>query len=204
MVNILRVKTRWSGFNGGPGYTVMHFRDFGVDGTNGADATTAQADAAAQRVLTFFDNIKTHIASTVRLDIESDVDLIEDTNGELISSFGIPTKPQLVGLAAGNYSAASGAVVNWKTAGIRNSRKIRGRTFVVPLGGSAMGPDGALSVTARNAIAAAATTLAGAAGSPDLGIYARPTAKGATDGKWSAVTASAVPSMAAILTSRRD
>lgn len=200
----MKVKTRWSGFPGGPGYTVMHFRDFSDGDGSGAGVSQELATAAVARVHAFFTSIRVHLPSVVRIDVEPDVDVLEDSTGELMTSYGVTPLLQINGSATGTFSAPSGTVINWRTGGIRNGRKIRGRTFLVPLGASANGPDGNISPATRSAIQTSAAALADPASTPDLGVYARPTVKGAEDGVWSVVTSTSVPSPLAILTSRRD
>lgn len=204
MASILRVITRWSGFTGGPGYTVLHFRDFeSGEGPNGG-FSEAQALSAVTRVRAFFDTIKGFVPTVVVFDVLPEVEVIESTDGRLISAINVTPPAQVRGTGTGNYSAAAGAVVNWRTAGIRNGRRVRGRTFLVPLAVGAFSGTGELAPGTRTGIAAAAATLAEQGGSPDLGVYGRPSGPGATDGVWFGVTSSNVPALSAILTSRRD
>lgn len=204
MTQLLRVKTKWSGFSGAPGYTVLHFRDFGAGDGGGGDASAASALAAVNRVSSFFTAARTALASTVTLNIEPEVDVLEDTTGELVTSFTTPTQAPIFGNNSGNYSAATGAVINWKTGGVRNGRKIRGRSFLVPVGGSGMDAAGLLAAGARTAILNAGIALVDPAGSPDLVVYARPSGPGATDGQAALVTGVTVPNLLAVLRSRRD
>lgn len=204
MVNILRVKTRWSGFNGAPGYSVMHFRDFGTGDGGGGEATQEMAQAAADKVAGFFNRILDVIPATVQLDIESEVDLLESTTGELVDSYTAIGALTSQGAAGGSYSAASGAVVNWRTSGVRNGRRVRGKTFLVPLAASAYDNEGQLTASARNTIQTAALFLVTDNGPADLGVFARPTGPDATDGAWYVATSMSVPASVAILRSRRD
>ena len=204
MVNILRVRSDWTGFVGAPGYTVMHFRDFNTGTGGGTDGDAAQALAAATRVRTFFDAVKAFLPTSVRVSVSPEVDLLEDTTGELVNSFTIASPTAVQGTGTGGYAGPQGAVINWRTAGIRNGRRIRGRTFLVPCVSSIFGVDGQIVAGSRATLVTAAAALADNAGTPDLGVYARPSGPGATDGKWSVVTASTVPSLAAVLRSRRD
>jgi hypothetical protein len=64
--------------------------------------------------------------------------------------------------------------------------------------------DGTLNSTFLFSVNGAATALGDAVSSPDLGVYARPSAKGATDGLWFPVVSHSVPDMGAVLRSRRD
>lgn len=204
MPAILRVKARWSGFNGGPGYSVLHFRDFGTGDGGGSDPAAADAAAAVARCATFFGSVAQICPPVVTITIEPDVDLIDSANGQLIESFSVTAPAGAVGQATGSYSAASGAVVNWRTGGIRNGRRIRGRTFLVPLASSQYGSDGQLIPAALTRLRGAADALRITTSSPDLVVFARPSTAGGTDGTLSVVTGSNVPPLAAILRSRRD
>jgi hypothetical protein len=204
MATLLRIKARWSGFSGAPGYTVLHFRDFGTDGGGEGSENPGDAEAAANRVRAFFNECASVFPASVKITVESEVDVIESTTGDLVDSITVPAMQDVVGMQASPYSAAIGAVVNWRTNGIRNSRRIRGRMFLVPLSAVSFGETGELTSSARGRIADAAAVLSATSGSPDLVVFARPTTKGGTDGVVSVVTSSSVPSMGAVLRSRRD
>lgn len=197
----MRVTARWSGFSGAPGFTVMHFRDFDTEG----DVTQAQADSAVNRVGGFFNAISTALPSAVTVSISGDVEILEDSTGTLVDSVtaaGIPLPVQ--GGATGNVAGPAGAVVNWRTGSIRNGRRIRGRTFLVPLATSVYAEDGTLSPGVQSTIQTAATALVASTGTPDLGVYARPSGPAAADGQWVVATGANVPDMVAVLRSRRD
>lgn len=201
---IMRTRARWSGFSGAPGYTVMHFRDFGTSGGSGADPTQESAQLALQRVGEFFSALAPQLPGAVTITTDPEVDVIEDTTGQLQSSFSVTGATIPGGVANGTFSGATGAVINWNTGAIRNGRRIRGRTFLVPLAAAVYDVDGNLEASRRTAITNAAATLANSASTPDLGVYARPSAAGLADGQWAVVTSSSVPDLAAILSSRRD
>lgn len=204
MVGIARVRVTWSGFIGAPGYTNLFFRDFDSTEAPGDSPTVAQAEDACERTQTFFTAIRAAFPGIVRLKVEPVVDILESSTGELIDSLSTPALPEILGGGAGNYSAAAGGVVSWRTGGIRNGRRIRGRTFLVPMSASALGTNGQLAPATVAYIAAAAATLIDRAGTPDLGVWARPTGPGLSDGVWTVVTGAQVPASGAILRSRRD
>lgn len=182
----------------------MHFRDFNT-GEAGSDPNgAADALAAVTRVHTFFTAIRSALPGSVRLDVEPEVDMIESTDGKLVDSFAVAPPAQISGSGVTTYSAAAGAVVNWRTAGVRNGRKVRGRTFLVPIATGVYGADGNLTPAIRTTLQTAADALRDRTGTPDLCVYGRPTTKGATDGVVHVVISASVPSMSAILTSRRD
>lgn len=201
MVQIMRVTSRWEGFTGSPGFTVMHFRDFDTEGA----ITPAQASAALERVRAFWDGIKASIPSAVRIQPLGEVEILEDSDGSLqdvVTAGSVPVA--IAGTSAGVVAGPAGAVVNWRTSAIRNGRRIRGRSFIVPLGATAYEANGSLAPAAHTAFNAAAQALAASTGTPDLGVYSRPSGPGATDGQWAVVTGYSVPDKVAVLRSRRD
>lgn len=201
MAKIMRVKARWSGFQGGPGYSIFHFRDFNTD-----DPTNQNATDAIARVRAFFTTINPVLPNTVSIQVEADVEVLEDTTGALVGMVNGTSVSAVTGTAGGTapYAAAVGAVVTWRTSSIRNGRRMRGRTFLVPLSSTAFAADGTLIDSALNYINQAATALRSNAAQPDLGVYGRPSGPAATDGVWYAVTAHSTPDMGAVMRSRRD
>jgi len=201
MASLLRVKARWSGFQGSPGYSVFHFSNFA-----GASPTGSEATVAVTKVREFFFAIRTQIPTGCTVLVEPDVDVIESTDGKLISVLngGAPGPVAGGASAAAGYATAVGAVVTWRTAGIRKGRRVKGRTFIVPLSSVAFANDGTLNGDIIFSLTQAALGLSDQASSPDLGVYGRPSAKGATDGVWFPVASYSIPDMGAVLRSRRD
>lgn len=201
MAKILRVTSRWTGFTGAPGFTVHHFRDFG-----GVDPVLSDAQAAVDKVDAFWIALMGLYPNPVGVTVQADVEAIDETNGVLQYILSTTPDPIHQGTGGGStaYAAALGAVVSWTTAGIRNGRRVRGRTFLVPLLSTAFQNDGTLATTAVSTINTAATTFRDLTGIVDLAIWARPTAPGATDGVAHAVTTHNTPDMGAVLRSRRD
>lgn len=201
MASIIRVKARWQGFQGAPGYTIFHMRDFAA-----AEPTVAEADAAITRVKAFFTGIAPYLPAVVQVQVENDIEVIEETTGDLVNILSAASTSAVTGGAASGspYAAPVGAVVTWRTTVVRNNRRIRGRSFLVPLSSTAFENNGTLVSTALTVINNAATALINPAGAPDLGVWARPTVPGANDGLWAAVSSFSVPDMGSVLRSRRD
>lgn len=204
MAPIYRVKMNWTGFPGAPGLSVFHFRDF--DTEPGAGLSEAGAQAATARVDTFITAVVPYLPQGVMLRSDTEVEVIEETTGQLEDTYSVTPAAAKTGAmsTANGFSAPSGAVINWRTQGVRNGRRIRGRTFLVPLGSGSYQADGTLSTAAVAGLAAAANALVESSGSPDLGVYARPSGPGASDGNWVVASSATVPDMAAVLRSRRD
>lgn len=204
MSEILRVRSEWTGFNGAPGYTNLFFRDFGTDGDGGSTATAANATAAVERVRNFFGSLSALFPDDVTITPDTNVDVLESTTGELVDSLTSTSGGEVKGTDTGGYQAAGGAVISWRTAGIRKGRRVRGRTFLVPLAGSLFNTTGNLIPSVAQTIQTSANALMNPTGTPDLGIWARPTAPGAADGAWFVVRQASVPARGSILRSRRD
>lgn len=182
----------------------MHFRDFDSGGADGGSPGVDGAEEAVARVRSFWQALDGLYPQQVSVQVESEVELIEHTNGKLVDVFSVPSVAPVPGFAVANFSAPVGAVINWRTGTIRNGRRLRGKTFVVPLANTAFDTTGTLSDAARSTLSVAAAALAATTGSPDLFVYGRPTTKGGSDGVLGVVTSSSVPDMAAVLRSRRD
>lgn len=200
MATIARITVDWTGFNGGPGASVFHFA-----AAAGPDVTQAVVNDAVTRLDTFLNAWNAKLPSTVATRQRSQVELINDSNGQLIGFLNTNPFARANGTGTGNYAAAAGAVTNWYTGGVRNGRRVRGRTFIVPLAGSALGPDGTIDEATLGTTRSAATALcAPAAGASKLCIWSRPSSKGATDGISYDVISANIPDKTAVLRSRRD
>jgi hypothetical protein len=200
MPNIIKVKLKWTGFSGAPGYTNFFYRDE----ASGAPSPTTATDAVT-KVGNFANYIKAYLPIETAVQVQSDIEVIEETNGQLQDVMNVASQPVVQGTApSAPYSAASGAVITWRTAGVRNGRRVRGRTFLVPLANSAYQSDGTIASAALTALNTNMGTFLDATGSAILGVYARPTSKGATDGAWFTVIGHNIPDKVAVLRSRRD
>jgi hypothetical protein len=197
---MMRVKVRWSGFIGSPGWSNFYF-----DGPDGSFLTPEDAGPAADRVATFLTAIRGRFPIAVNWNIQSDVEYIGETDGELLNVHSAGARAAITGGAtAAPYSAATGAVITWRTAGVVRGRRVRGRTFLVPTANHVYANDGTLESTIQTEFLNAATALADQANPIKLGIWSRPTIAGAQDGSFHPVTSASVPDMAAVLRSRRD
>ena len=197
---MLKVKVRWSGFIGSPGWSNFYF-----GGPDDSFNTAADADPVADRVEAFFNAIKLKFPPAVNFTVQSDVEVISAATGDLLNvhSAGART-PIASGGTAAAYSGTSGACITWRTAGVRNGRRVRGRTFLVPLVNGIYQSDGTIDPSHLNDLVTQGNTLAiPAAGGIPMGIWSRPSAPGASDGEFHPITSVSVPDLAAVLRSRR-
>lgn len=199
MTEIARVTVNWTGFTGAPGFTNLYFR-----GATSQPIDQATVDAAITKVDAWLAAWQSRLPATVTVVTDSSVEVIEDTTGELQGFFAGTPGAARVGSGTGNYSAASGAVANWYTEIVRNGRRIRGRTFIVPVAGNFLATNGSLDDTSLTGLRTSTATFITRTGAAYLVVWGRPTTPLATDGVSAEVTAFTIPDKAAILTSRRD
>jgi len=199
MAQIGRLKINWTGFIGAPGYTNLYFRDFPGDTLD-----QAMADGFTAKVDTWLDAWVSSLPSTVSILVDPTVDVVNEQSGELEGFLTVAPDTARVGSGAGTYAGPAGICVNWSTNGIRHGRRIRGRTFMVPITSAAMQSDGSVATASLTALRTATATFIGAAGTGDLGVWSRPTLAEPTGGQWSAVSAFTINDKIAVLRSRRD
>lgn len=138
---------------------------------------------------------------TVHTTVPGYGDTIEVETGLLQSvwSDGNPLIAQ-AGQESHAYPAGVGACINWMTDGIVNGRRVRGRTFVVPLDGTRYDTDGTIEPTALSILRTAASDLLTACGEHFV-IYHRPV--DGAGGSAHAVTDYSVADRVSTLRSRR-
>lgn len=198
---IARIKLRWSGWTGGPGYSVLHFAD---EFLTELDATAAQD--LVVRTNTFANAIKALVPSQVSLQCTTDCEIIDEKNGSLIDVRTVNPGTPIVGTATSTnpFAAALGMNITWRTALVRNSRRVRGRTFLVPLTSGTFDNTGTPSPGSVTLIQGAADALRANVNATQLIVWARPTGPQATDGAVAFVNSASVPDKGSILTSRRE
>lgn len=192
---IYRYKSIWNLPTGGPGVTTMYaFPD-----------TTEQvfADAVRSFLVDALGSAATadFLPSGATIQGEGVVDNIEVTDGLLQSTVPITPPPVITGIGSGTYAAPAGAVITWLTGLVHQGRRVRGRTFLVPLSGSALESNGTLSAAYLTNVRNAASAYIASAANP--AIWCRPD-PGTTNGAAFTVAAGSVQDKVAILSSRRD
>lgn len=203
MVAMFEIKTVWTGGITGTGYTNHYFIHSDPPSTGALDAAT--------NVKAFWEAVKVLIPTGISLQIQNAVRVLEDTDGSLDSIIDIAAPAVTAGSGAGVYAKPVGACVDWLTTTVHGTRRMEGRTFIVPLFASAWQSDGTLLDAYRTTIQTAASALIAASG-PTFCVWGRPrladathvppiTARAGTSG---AVVSSRVPDKAAVLRSRRD
>jgi hypothetical protein len=200
MAQMAKVTINWSGLPGGPGYTNLYFTD--ISGPTSVDQTLV--DSAVSKTDAWLSAFRPSIPNSISTGVSATVEAVDETTGALVGFFTGTPAAAAVGTGGTTYSAPSGAVISWYTSTVRNGRRIRGRTFMVPLATAAYESDGSLLGTRITTWNAATATLIATGAVAELGVWSRPSTPGASDGDWALVTSFRIPDMAAILTSRRS
>lgn len=176
----------WTGFSGAPGYSVFY-------------ATPAMGLSGV--IKTFFESVKALIPQDVNIASPSSGDTLNELSGQLLGTWSGGVGGSTQGTSANPWAAPVGASITWLTDGVVNGRRVRGRTFLVPLNTGAYDYQGSLQATAISTLQTAANALVTSAAG-DLLIWHRPVNGGG--GSVHAVTGARVADKAAILRSRRD
>lgn len=204
-MSMMRVKARWTIPGAGTAFSVFHFGDDGD-----SDISSVDASSAATKTRTFFAAVAAVLPNVVKIDVLTDVEHIDVATGELIGVASATAQTQVVGTAASTagWAAPSGACVTWSTAGIRTvsskPRRVRGRTFLVPLSNEAYDVDGTIKPVQLGQLQTAANNLASSGSGSPLLVYGRPGLNGTPVGQNWAVTGARITDQAAILRSRRS
>jgi len=199
-MGLLRGKIRWNIPGAGTAWSVLHFGT-----TSLSTPVQADADAAVARMQAWATSIKSLLPNVVSLNVQAETEEINEGSGALIGVWTSTTPTTQTGTAAAGqgWAAAAGAVVSWSTPSVRNNRRVRGRTFVVPVSNEVWDVDGTLKSVPYGTLNTAAGALRVDGPEVDLRIYCRPTTPGGTDGFAAVVLSHRVPDMSAVLRSRR-
>lgn len=194
MTRLHRVAVSWTG---GPvvgaAVTVLHFS---------ASDNPAPPVAAIKSA---FDALVPALPNTVSVQVPNAGDTIEDTTGALDGVWAGPSVAPTIGSGGANAAAGVGACIGWTTGGIvsgtKGPRKLRGRTFIVPLHSGCYEGNGTLLTAIVGTLDTFATALQAAG---PLAIWHRPTSLAAADGNSYGVISHRVRDKVAFLSSRRD
>jgi len=199
-MGLLRGKIRWTIPGAGTAWSVLHFGT-----TSLASPVQADADAAVARMQAWATSIKSLLPNVVSLNVQAETEEINEGTGNLIGVWTSTTPTTQTGTAAAGqgWAAAAGAVVSWSTPSVRNNRRVRGRTFVVPVSNEVWDVDGTLKSVPYGTLNTAAGALRVDGPDVDLRVYCRPTTSGGSDGFAAVVLSHRVPDMSAVLRSRR-
>jgi hypothetical protein len=208
MANIGRVRVVFTGWPGSPGLATHFFHLDSMWNWAGYKQEVLNGVGAAYAGFT------TYMADTEFFDVQPEVDIIDDTDGSLVETQMGTTVHGQGDDTTGQGAIATGFCLTWRTQGIVNSKHVRGRTFVVPVGHICADDNG----TPTDASLVAAGTLAtgltnGLSPYGDLVVWARPVTEEmhtknpklvVREGSSHIVTDCTITDQFAVLRSRRD
>lgn len=194
MVDVLLAQGITSGFPGAPGYSTFAF----------AYGDGAGTEDQFECVLAFYEAIKGSFPTTWSFLLAPEHRVVDEATGalvDLIPRGGTGSSTAIAGTGGGSFGPSiAGAVISWRTLTNNWTRRVRGRTFLVPLVPSSYQADGSLVDALAVDLAAAATT-AFITPETDFGIWSRP--RNDTGGKFALATAASCPDRVSYLRSRR-
>lgn len=183
-----RIQAGWQNWPGAPGVSTFF-----------QDPAVGQPNPEAIRV--FFDALKGYLPTGLQIQVQGSGDMIEESSGAIAGSWDVATTPSaVVGTATGPYAGNAGAVVHWLTNTVAGGRRVRGRTFLVPLVPAvAFDSSGSLATALQGALRVAAeamrTTTPG-----HFVVWHRP---GVGAGSKAAIIDTRIPDLSVSLRSRR-
>jgi len=185
MASLWRVPVVWDGLTGLPGVSVFH----------GAAGGSAVAD-----IKTFFNDIKALFPAGLTWQIPTEGDVIDDATGTLTGGWSDVAGGTVSSTGSGIWASGTGMYVTWGTGTIVNGRRLKGRTFLCPLFGSAFQTDGTIVNAYVSTVQTAANLLVAGL---DLKIWHRPSTPGGSDGSSATVTSAQAQDKVTSLRSRR-
>lgn len=187
-MTLARVRVAWQNWPGAPGVSTFYL-----------DPTPAQAQIDAIR--TFFNSFVALLPAGLTITVPSSGDEISESTGNLSGVWSVPTAPATVtAVGTGAYAGNAGAVIHWLTNSLNGKRRLRGRTFVVPLANGSFDNTGAISAATVTSITNAATNLI-AANTGTMNVWSRP--RPGLSGLQASITSARVPKLSVGLRSRR-
>jgi hypothetical protein len=183
---IRKIPVAWQTGVGGAGVSVF-YSPFGTDPT--------------VELATFFNAIKAIFPTVVTWDIPASGDTLDEASGLITGAWiggTAATIPATGGAVA--YAGGTGLYCRWQTSGIVGGRRVRGRTFLVPIVSSLFDTQGTIAAATISTVNTAATILVGTG---KLSIWHRPP-PGTTSGSAHAIVGVTVPDKVTSLRTRRS
>lgn len=142
-MSIFRVRATLTGFSGGPGLMTQYFSP-AVAGFN-----AALAQLSVDRVRDALTAGAALWNSSMTWSVDGTVDEIDEATGTMLDSITVTSRSVAGGSVGSNQGPApAGACVVWKTAEVKNGRRVQGRTFLVPLASGHFEGNGTLAEAA--------------------------------------------------------
>lgn len=185
-------RVEWDGTTGGPGVSVFNFRLSGA-------ALTTGPQQAADNIRTFFQSVASGLPNELVLSFPAEVTELDTVTGQLTAVHPVTPGAPIPGGSTGGYAHASGVRIEWLTGSILNGRRLKGTTFLVPYAAGAFDVNGRLPAASVAPLEDAAEAyVQGMENIGSAAVWSR------THGILADVTSIRVPTLGAVLRSRRD
>lgn len=201
MTDLLRVRLEWTGWAGGPGYTILHFSQ----GNPPHVWNSETYDQLQSEIQAFTNAMKPYIARGVTITTPPGGEVIDAASGKIVDEcWGSNPAAESVSSATGEpHPYSTSVLIRFRGDRWINGRKAKGHMFFGPCSQSVGGNGQAINSSFRALVQDNFVAMTSGAG-PRLAIYHRPRTKASMDGTWSDVTIVDVSQKLAVLTSRRD
>ena len=187
MPNIARVRAIWnSAAVVGGGVSTFYFDE----AASGFQAAVAD----------FFQAIEASLPVGQQIFVPNSGDLLDVATGALSGVWSEGSGETIVGQDTQGYAAGVGIRVVWPTAGIRNGRRVKGSTFMCPIGKNSFEGSANIATATITLYESAASALLTSQGS-DMKIWSRP--RNGSGGQAFSVIGREVPDEISWLRSRR-
>lgn len=189
MPTIARVKVVLGGSAvTGPGVSTFY--------TTGAGADLSDA------LQTFYNAIKGGLPTGLTILVQAEGESFDSATGAPAGTWSGGSSTGLTGGATGSYAQGVGGRIVWGTNGVTNNRRVRGSTYIVPLGGAYYSADGSIDDTFRlSAVQNAINAFRSEVG-PAFVIWTRPSDE--ASGVVNSTTSGAMSDRVSWLRSRRS
>lgn len=191
---VLEYRVDWDYGSGSPGVTVLHGR------TNTGSSDEAAAQDMANQARELFFALRTVFADDVTFTFPSEVTELNTTTGVLEDIYAITAPASVDGIVDSGWAAPAGAIIRWDTDAIVAGRRLRGRTFLVPIAATVFQNDGSINAADLTNIDTAAAQWSDVTFFTDFS----PSVWSRTHGIQADITSHLAVDRVAVLRSRRD
>lgn len=195
-MGVLEYRVQWSGGSiTGPGVSVHHGR-IEAAGTAGQAAIDL-----ANRCRVLWDGLKTFVPTGITWSFPGEVTELDTATGQLEDVHPINVLADVVSSGSNSsWAKPAGGRIDWLTEVVVGGRRLKGRTYVVPLSGAQYDAQGSLTPACISGLVAAASAYRDGGVTDEM----QPSVWSRRHGVQGDITNVRVPDRVSILTSRRD
>ncbi len=160
-----------------------------------------QAAVFQPALKTFFTALKTICPTGTTWTVPTAGETIDDNTGEVNGTWSAGSGGGIFATNSTEYAMGVGARIVWETAGMTGGRRVRGSTYIVPLGSNQWENNGTLSAACLTSLFAAANTLRSSIPAEEMVVLTR--LRSTTSGTSHGVLSAEVPDKVSWLRTRK-